>query len=1188
MNPPAISLPSVRGKQCRSVWLSALCLALAGLFIPSALAVTGTMSGDAADAQVNRLAGVNSVTGATSGHCRIGNNSADDQQMSVVHVFEIPPAILADPTQWFDTASYTARLSGKVVTTRNADLYGLGYRTTSAVLASDFYAGASDGASTLLKDNFLVPSMTYPSLIVESGSALTSYLNAQLAAARAANATSAYVFLRTNIDSIGNYQYYQLGMNEGGGANIPTIAYSTVIIPAWVQVPLGGGGCVNGLISNSSGTDIYCRTDVGTAFRWVPAVDGLNGQWLSITDTIVPTTTTGAIGLASTASIAIDPNNSNNLYVAVGSKYAPLHGIYASSDRGATWSVIPGTTTWVIDGNGTYNGTGERLAVDPNNANILWYGSTENGLQKGVKSGSSWSWTQQTAVPVGANTSGDGKAGVTFVACDPNSGSTIVYAGVFNSVTAGAGGIWQSLDGGTTWTKVSGVAVDRPNRGQVAPNGTLYVTAGITKSSAPSMINGMVAKAPRGGSLVDITPPGGNIHYRGLAVDPNDLTGNTVYVAHLSPSSSYNRIWRSTNGGASGSWVVQDQTNMNKTGTTTIARSEPDGTPALTGYWLGAISSLLITPGNANELWAGDYFGVARTRNATQLGGAAGSQSIWYMLQKNQDETCVEAVRNAPTGAELMTGTADVGGFKYNDISQRPTGAYGSVFTNPGGANVNSLDFCETNNSIWARTWTGNTKIPGTNDLFGSGGYSRDGGTTWNAFGQITTNTILSSLTAGWETLDVTAYLKGQKARGATSVTLVLASFKNTKGVDTAGNPLVNGAVLSFDSREATNKPYLILNGGTSLIASADSTVAGATPTTNLGGDPTLGTSWSWGDPLGERHIYLRFDLSTVGSINTAILNLYRIAATSSSTAGVSYSVTVFACSNNTTVGGSTPWNESTITWSAGRRKPYASDTDQLFSADPHFSTEAGAYLSGGRVAVSATDPDRLVWLPFAKLTAPLNVPHYSDDAGATWNVCAGLPTVIRLYSKSNPSYLIQQLAADRVNANTFYIMDPGGTNGAKNFYKSTDGGANWNFVSSLAKTTTAANVYRVQIVAAPAAGHVWVTDDGVDNNSTEGGLWKSTDGTSTWSAKLPNIVGVRQVAFGKPPVGSSYLYSVYIHGYYNGVKGIYRSDDYGSTWTALPALPSVISVESLAGDRQIPGGVFIGTGGRGAFQYQP
>src|SRR6478672_2091760 len=65
----------------------------------------------------------------------------------------------------------------------------------------------------------------------------------------------------------------------------------------WETTPLGGGGYVTGLTSNSNGTAIYCRTDVGGAFRWLPAADGNNGSWVSLTDSMVPYGTAGASGL---------------------------------------------------------------------------------------------------------------------------------------------------------------------------------------------------------------------------------------------------------------------------------------------------------------------------------------------------------------------------------------------------------------------------------------------------------------------------------------------------------------------------------------------------------------------------------------------------------------------------------------------------------------------------------------------------------------------------------------------------------------------------------------------------------------------------------------------------------------------------------------------------------------------------
>jgi hypothetical protein len=198
----------------------------------SAFALTGTINGLAADGQADQVGAVKSVSNLTALHDRVGNNSADGKQTSVIHVFQIPSAILSDPTLRFDTATYSTRVSSVNATTRNADLYGLGYRTSSALLANDAYVGALDGSSTLLKDNFIVPSIANYTTLSASGVSVVDYLNAQLTAARAAGATTAYVFFRISLDSSINWQFYQLGMTEAGGVYIPTLAYTTALIAA--------------------------------------------------------------------------------------------------------------------------------------------------------------------------------------------------------------------------------------------------------------------------------------------------------------------------------------------------------------------------------------------------------------------------------------------------------------------------------------------------------------------------------------------------------------------------------------------------------------------------------------------------------------------------------------------------------------------------------------------------------------------------------------------------------------------------------------------------------------------------------------------------------------------------------------------------------------------------------------------
>lgn len=44
--------------------------------------------------------------------------------------------------------------------------------------------------------------------------------------------------------------------------------------------PIGGGGFVTGVITHQTSGDIYCRTDVGGAYRW----DAANSKWVQLMD----------------------------------------------------------------------------------------------------------------------------------------------------------------------------------------------------------------------------------------------------------------------------------------------------------------------------------------------------------------------------------------------------------------------------------------------------------------------------------------------------------------------------------------------------------------------------------------------------------------------------------------------------------------------------------------------------------------------------------------------------------------------------------------------------------------------------------------------------------------------------------------------------------------------------------------
>lgn len=1107
--------------------LSLMLLGGAGLFLPSARALTGTISSHAADGQANSD-GTVSMTTATFG--RLGADAGI--RHSIIHVFQIPPAVLGDPTQQFSAATYTTQLGSHTPMTVNDDLYGLGYSTSPAISAADFYEGALDTTSVLLKDNFITNATPEYSATSESGAALVNHLNDCLASARAAGATNAYVFIRNSLDAYVWSGVYLAGLSEAGGSYTPTLAYNTITVPVWGAVPLGGGGYVTGVVSDPAGNTLYCRTDVGGAFRWSPTgdADG-NGAWVSLSDALVPFGTASAGALLCVESIAVDPGTPGRLYMAVGnpSISGTVRGIYGSDNQGASWYLVDASNTFVIQGNGGSRAQGERLAVDPNNPDILWYGSTTTGLRKFVKSGGTWTATQ---IPSASVPFGTANTGITFVVCDRNGGSTIVYAGVADATL---GGVYRSTDGGATWAQVGGAAILSPRRAQIASNGTLYVTAGTTG----------VAKLPRGGSLALLGGLPAGHTYHAVAVDPNDATGQKVFVASISSTN----ISRSIDGGAT--WFTQTTTfNEGPLTGTNHARKEPDGTSCLTGYWFGNTSSLLVNPANSDELWLGDFFGVSRTRNAQSLGTNPGSW--WYTLQKNQEETVVLSLRSAPGGAKLLTGLSDVGGFRYLDTSVRPSGAGGSSL---GGANVTSLDFSEADTNVWARATVA------ANQSSGSGAVSINGGVNWATFGQLDAKTVTNGATAGWETFDIGPYLKKQQAAGIMSVTLVVR----------ASHWLTNNAFLHFSSKEGANPPQVVLNGVTTLTPTADALVLNGAVTTNYGNSTEL-QAQNYYDQTGYvRWSYLKFDLAGQAAITSATLRLYRLASTDTT------AYPTIICSTPTTSwvegdGGTDNLPANEITWTNKPANLY--------------TTPAALWMGGGRVAVSATDSSNIVWMGIKNGTNATPM-YYSTDRGVTWTAATGGPNtnITGIYTNgSSISPSGQPLTSDRGNGN-FYAGVFGGA--AHAIYRSTNSGATWTQVSTV-NNGNSYNMRTPQLVAAPVSsaypsgGDVWLCDDGTYNGNG-GGLWRSVNSAGSWSA-IAGIGKVSEVSFGKAASGTGY--TVFINGYKAGVKGIYRSDDYGATWVKL-ADPTIKDIISLAGDRQNYGKVFIGTDGRGVFQGQ-
>src|SRR6185436_19934014 len=151
-------------------------------------------------------------------------------------------------------------------------------------------------------------------------------------------------------------------------------------------------------------------------------------------------------------SLAIHPTDPNKVYLAVGTytqDWANAGAMLRSSDRGKTWQVT--ALPFKLGGNENGRSNGERLAVDPNKPDVLYFGSRKNGLWRSEDG--SVTWKQVATFPDPGDTGG---IGIPIVAFAPQWGkrgkaSSVIYAAVANKDKS----LLESRDSGASWKAIA-------------------------------------------------------------------------------------------------------------------------------------------------------------------------------------------------------------------------------------------------------------------------------------------------------------------------------------------------------------------------------------------------------------------------------------------------------------------------------------------------------------------------------------------------------------------------------------------------------------------------------------------------------------------------------------------------------------------------------------------------------------
>lgn len=492
----------------------------------------------------------------------------------------------------------------------------------------------------------------------------------------------------------------------------------------WKNVQMVGGGFVDGIVFHPTAKDLcYCRTDMGGAYRrdpatlhWEPLLD-----WVSYED----------VNLMGVESIALDPSDPDRLFLSCGTytnDRSPNGAILRSDDRGKTFQRT--NVPFKMGGNEDGRGNGERMAVDPNNGNILYVGTRHAGLWRSTDRAVTWNKVENFPdITENSPTSMRDKdsimrwirmnqgSGVIFTIFDPRSGtpgkaSSTIYVGVS---LLNHQNLFRSTDGGKTWQPVPKQPVQyRPTRAVLASDGNMFITYGDAPGPT-KMTNGGVWKLnTKTDEWTEITPdkPDPKTRPFGYAAVSVDARNPKVLIV-----SSYNRykiekgeeIFRSLDGGKTwakvfaggGTYDYSLAPYVQKTGI----------------HWLFDIE---IDPSNSDHAMFTTGYGGHETFNLTDID--KGKPTKWSVMTTGVEETVALELLSPSKGAPVITAIGDYGGFVHWNLDKPATGS----FDNPRFNNTNGVACAANNPEIIVRVGRSSN-----DNIHENIAYSTDFGKNW-------------------------------------------------------------------------------------------------------------------------------------------------------------------------------------------------------------------------------------------------------------------------------------------------------------------------------------------------------------------------------------------------------------------------------------------------------------------------
>jgi xyloglucan-specific exo-beta-1,4-glucanase len=626
----------------------------------------------------------------------------------------------------------------------------------------------------------------------------------------------------------------------------------------WNNVAIGGGGFVPDIVFSPAQQNlIYARTDIGGAYRWNQATT----SWTPLMDW-VGESNWGDMGIVS---LAADPLNANKVFAAVGmytNSWDPNDGsILRSSNQGATWQITQ--LPFKLGGNNPGRGMGERLVVDPNDDNVLYFGAPSGeGLWRSTDAGVTWAqvagfpnvgdYSQDPTDTTGYESDNDGVVWESFDQSTGAMGSPTqsIYVGVADLQNT----VYHSADGGKTWTRIAG----QPT-GFIAHKGVVDSVGGylyIATSNAGGPYDGSSGDVwkytIKTGVWTQISPvPSSNTSgdyfgYSGLAIDPEHP--NTIMVTGYSSWWPDTFIWRSTNGGATWVQAWNDSSYPNRTDAYTMnissvpwltfatATQEPVESPKL--GWM--TEGLAIDPFNSNRMMYGTGATLFGTTNLTNWD--SGTTFTIQPMVSGLEETAVNGLISPPTGPPLVSALGDLDGFVHDSLTAVPT----SILTSPTLTSGDSIDYAELDPATMVRSGdVDKSTSPNVNRV----GFSTDSGTSW-----FQASSEPPGVTGGGQVViaaDASSVLWSPAGAGVYYSTTYGSSWTASTGIPA-------GAVVASD--RADGKDYYGYSAGVFYASTDGGASFTATAATGL---PTTGTVYIKAMPGHAGDVWLAGGSST-------------------------------------------------------------------------------------------------------------------------------------------------------------------------------------------------------------------------------------------------------------------------------------------------------------------------------------